>query len=262
MTHMRQWTWSGLWLSVACMSIGGCGGRGSSLLMERQARGTLSGETEIAKAVGWVITPVTQTKTQSGVDVEVTWASPQFLREFFSRPQIFGKYAGLNPYFPEQLVFYVKVTNHSGDKIQLDPTACVLVDDRGNQYRALNIDYTTTLAESKTPITTMTRGVLQEARPGYFGFSLPVGQMFVGEKPQRRYALLILATLQAGFLYDGVSYDGLIAYWSPHEQAHKLRLFLSSLKMDFTAAGQPGSDLDFVFEMEAVHSHSAPPAPR
>ena len=260
MKHMRQWRGRGLWLGVTCMLLGGCGGRTSSLLMERQARGTLSGETEIAKSLGWTIAPVTQTKTQGGIDVEVTWASPQFLREFFSRPKIFGKYAGANPYFPEQLVFYVKVTNHSGDKIQLDPTACVLVDDRGNQYRALNIDYTTTLAESKAPVSTMTRGILKEARPGYFGFSLPVGQMFVGEKPQRRFALLTLATLQAGYLYDSVSYDGLVAYWSPHEEARKLRMFISDLKTDFTASGQPRSDLDFVFEMEAAHNHSALPA--
>ena len=58
-----------------------------------------------------------------------------------------------------------------------------------------------------------TRGVLQDARPGYFGLSLPVGKLF-GGKPQRRFALLAMATLRSGMLYDGVEYDGLVAFWS------------------------------------------------
>lgn len=252
------WRRGGLWLSAALVMVAGCG-RKSSLLLERQARGTLSGEPGIAKAVSWTVTPATQTKTQGGVTIDVTWASPQFLKEFFSRREVFGKYTGLNPYFAEQMVFYVNVNNRSGKKLLLDPAACVLVDDRGNQYRTLNVDYTTTLAETKTPVTTMTRGMLRDARPGYFGFSVPVGQLFVSEKPQRRYALLTLATLQAGYLYDGVSYDGLVAYWSPHQQARKLRLFLSDLKTDFTAAVETRAGLDFVFEMDAAHGDSTEP---
>ena len=220
--------------------------------MERQARGTLESETGAAQVEHWMLTPATQLKTQGGVDVEVTWASPAYLRDFFSRREIFGKYAGLNPYFDEQVVFYVKLVNHSGKKVLLDPGDCVLLDDRGNQYRTLNVDYTTTLAETKTPVSTMTRGVLKDARPGYFGLSVPVGQLFVGEKPQRRFALLTMATLQGGLLYDGVSYDGLLAYWSPGASVRKLRLLISGLKTDFSPSDEARASLDFAFDMDAA----------
>ena len=42
--------------------------------------------------------------------------------------QLFGAYAGLNPFFPEQIVFYVKIANHSGEKLRLDPDRFVLLD--------------------------------------------------------------------------------------------------------------------------------------
>ena len=242
---------AGVWLGAALLLGGGCGHK-SSLLMERQSHGPISGDTGIAQVVNWAVTPATQTKTQSGVAVDVTWASPAFLKDFFSHQKIFGKYAGLNPYFPEQMVFYVKVSNTSGKKILLDPGRCALLDDRGNQYLPLNIDYTTTLAETKTPITTMTRGVLKDASPGYFGFSVPLGRMLVGEKPSRRFALLKLATLQPGFLQDSVSYDGLIAYWSPHSEARKLHLLVAEVKADFSASDEARTSLDFVFDFDAA----------
>lgn len=245
-----------LLVGVAILTLGiiGCG-RKSSLLLERQARGPVIDEAAIAQRVGWVLEPVTQTKTQGGtktqpgVEVTVTYASPEYLEEFFKNERIFGEYAGLNPYFQEQMVFYVKIANQSGKKLRIDPVEFVLLDDKGNQYHPLSPDYTTVLAEAKAPFTTLTRGVLEGANPGYFGVGVPVGKL-IG-KPQRRFALLKMSTLQAGYLYDGVVYDGLVAFWSPHQEAKRLKLLLTNVKTDFNANDWPQTTLEFGFELNA-----------
>lgn len=233
------------------LTVLGCGGKTSSLLLERQARGPITEEQAVAKPVSWVLEPATQTKTQDGLEITLTHATMPYLDKLFNNQQIFGGYAGLNPYFREQLVFYVRIANHSGKRVRLEPDRFVLLDDRGNQYRFLSPDYGTALAEAKAPITTMTRGILEEARPGYFGVGLPVGKI-IG-KPQQRFALLQLASLQTGDLYDGVVYDGLIAFWSPHRESQKLTLILDNVKTNFDAADLPQAALEFVFEFAASH---------
>jgi len=227
----------------------GCGGRTSSLLLERQARGPIVEKPAIAQQVRWVLEPATQIKTQSGVEVTVTYAPLEFLNQFFSNQKVFGQFAGLNPYFLEQIVFYVKIANRSGKKLRLDPDQFVMVDDRGNQYQSLSADYSTALAEAKAPVGTLTRGLLEDARPGYFGVGLPVGKI-IG-KPQQRFALLKISNLQAGYLYDGVVYDGLVAFWSPHQQTQRVKLFLTNLKTDFNANDWPQTTLEFAFEFTA-----------
>ena len=227
----------------------GCGGKTSSLLLERQARGPITEEQSVAKAVSWVLDPATQAKTESGLEVGVTHAAAPYLNQLFNNRQVFGRYAGLNPYFREQLVFYVRVANHSGKRVRLEPDRFILLDDRGNQYHLLGADYGTALAEAKTPMATTTRGILEDARPGYFGVGLPVGKI-IG-KPQQRFALLQLASLQTGDIYDGVVYDGLIAFWNPHSGSQKLKLILGGMKTDFDAADSPRAVVEFVFEFAA-----------
>ena len=226
----------------------GCG-RKSALLLERQAYGPLQEERSIGQGTAWSLTPVTQVKTQTGIEVTVTHATPQYLNEFFRNPKMFGEYAGMNPFFLEQIVFYVKIVNHSGKKMYLDPATFVLLDDQSNQYASLGPDYATALAEAKAPVATLTRGVLADARPGYFGVGVPVGQI-IG-KPQQRFALLKMASFQPGYLHDGVIYDGFVAFWSPHEGSKNLRLVLGDIKSDFIPQGFAQSSVNFVFELLA-----------
>ena len=232
----------GAGLLVAMGGAVGCSNRKSSLLFERQARGPVIEEHGIAEAVQWTLEPPTQATAQDNVEITATYASPSFLQEFFNNKAIFGPEAGMNPFFGEQLVFYLKISNHSGKKIALDPVNFVLVDDRGNQYQSISTDYTTALAEAKAPMATLTRGVLDEAKPGYFGVGLPVGKIIA--KSQRRFALLKMASLQTGLLYDGVVYDGLVVFWSPHHEAKQLKLLLS-VKTDFNADEKAQKSLDF-----------------
>ena len=242
-----------LLLTAHCslLTVLGCGGKTSSLLLERQARGPISEERSVAKPVTWVLEPATQTKTQNGLEIGVTYAATPYLDQLFNNQQIFGGYAGLNPYFKEQLVCYVRIANRSGKRVHLEPDRFVLLDDQSNQYRSLSPDYGTALAEAKAPMATMTRGILEEARPGYFGVGLPVGKI-IG-KPQQRFALLQMASLQTGDVYDGVVYDGLIAFWNPHSETQKLTFILDGIKTNFDAADRPQAVVEFVFEFAASH---------
>lgn len=245
------------WLLIASgvlLAVVGCGGRKSSLLLQRQARGPIADEPSVAQRVQWVLEPATKTTSQEGVEVSVTHATMGYLNQLFRNKQLFGPYTGLNPFFPEQLVFYVKIANRSGQRLWIDTDRFVLLDDRGNQYHSLNTDYSTALAEARAPVGTMTRGVIEDARPGYFGIGVPVGKL-VG-KSQQRYALMQMSSLQSGYLYDGVVYDGLVSFWSPHTAAKRIRFILNDLKTKFDANDQAGKLLEFMFEFAAT-----PPAP-
>ena len=244
---MRQ-----IWLSMVMLVIlNGCAGHKSSLLLERQVRGSLTEEALVGRAVPWHLQPVTLTKTQKGIEVTVTAASREFLKGFFSNRATFGDFAGTNPFFPEHLVFYVKIANHGDKQISINPTVFAVTDDRGNQYHVLGEDYITAFAESRQPKATLTRGVLEEARPGYFGVRLPVGKLFAA-KPQGRLALLSQSALKPGPLFPGTVYDGLISFWNPPATANTLRLLLTEIKTDFDADDLPKTSVDFVFEFDTV----------
>ena len=243
-------------LVVACVAVivaSGCGARKSSLLLERNARGPLNEAWLVAKRFEWHLEPVRQTQTQQGIEVMVNHASREFLDHFFKNHDLFGEYAGRNPYYLENVVFYVQISNKSDEKIFMDPGSFTLLDDRGNQYSMIGMDYVTALGEARAPFATATRGVLEDARPAYFGIGLPVGKM-VSAKPQGQFALLKQSALQAGYYYPGVVHDGIIAFWNPSTNATKLKLFITNVKTDFSADNLPKTSLEFVFVFDATTS--------
>jgi hypothetical protein len=232
----------------AALMAPGCSNRKSSLLYERQARGPLEEEREIALEQYWKLEPQTQTKTEHQVELMLIHADPAYLQNFFNNRAVFGQFAGKNPYFSEQIVFYLKIANKSGKKIGIDPNAMVVIDDRGNQYSFINPDYIHALAEAKQPVLTAARGVVDDARPGYFGFGVPVGKIF--GKSQWRFALLKMATFQSGQLHDGVVYDGLISFWTPHEAAKALKLIVD-VKTAYGPDDLPSESATMVFDVTA-----------
>ena len=227
-------------------AITGCG-RKSSLLLERQALGPIAEEPAIAMPILRHLEPAIQTQTKERIDVSVTFATAEYLKALFSNKAIFGAMAGHNPFYPEHLIFYVKIANQSDQKIRINPAEFVLLDDRGTQYRTIGVDYVTAFAEFRQPVGTTTRGVVEGANPGYFGISLPVGR-FIAAKPQDRFALLQRSALQVGYLYPGVTHDGLIAFWNPSREAKKFRLLITNVKTGFDANDQPKATLEFPFE--------------
>ena len=241
------------WMVVGSTAIAlgtGCAGaHTSSLLLQRHARGPMEANQDVGKQEHWVLEPVTQTQEQGKVEVTVRFAWQEYLTELFQRRDIFGQYAGRQPFFSENLVFYVKIANHGDEKINIDPAQFVLLDGRGNQYGPIGGDYVTALAESKSPTSTVTRGILDEARPGYFGVSLPVGKV-IG-KSQVRYAMMERSSLQRGLIYPSVVHDGLLAFWSPVKQANSVTLIVTGIKTDFSADDLPQRSLEFSFHFNA-----------
>ena len=231
--------------------ITGCASRTSSLLLERHALGPLSEVSEVARPIRWQLDPTTQTQEQGQVEVSVTYAPQAYLQQFFSDKNMFGGFAGLNPYYPENLVFYVKIANRGTKRIRINPAEFVLTDDHSNQYSLLNVDYVTALEEHRQPMASTARQILEDARPGYFGLSIPVGR-FLAAKPQRRFALIKQSSLQAGYLYPGIVHDGLVAFWSPSRGAMTFRLLLTSIKTDFDANDLPQKALEFPFTFHVL----------
>lgn len=242
--------WALTWCTIL-LAVVGCGSQKSSLLLERNARGPMDEALLVAKRFEWHLEPVVQRQSQKGIDVVVNHASREYLDHLFANRKLFGSYAGRNPYYLENLVFYVMISNKSDEKIFVDPGSFVVVDDRGNQYSAIGVDYVTAFGESRQPFATATRGVLQEARPGYFGLSLPVGK-FVSSKPQGQFALLKQSGLQPGFYYPGVMHDGLVVFWNPSMNATKVRLLMTNITTGFRADGLPAVSLEFPFEFSAT----------
>lgn len=236
---------------LVLLTVAGCGTKKSSLLMERNARGPIDEALLVAHRFEWHLEPVRQTQTKQGVEVTVNHASREYLDNFFKNKNLFGAYAGRNPYYLENLVFYVQIANRSDERVFVDPGVFVLVDDRGSQYAVVGVDYVTALAEARAPFATATRGIIEEARPGYFGLSLPVGKM-VSSKPQGQFALIKQSALQAGYYYPGVSHDGLIAFWNPSVNATKIKLFISDIRTDISPENLAKSALNFVFEFTAT----------
>lgn len=229
--------------------VAGCSSKQSSLLLERRARGVLADASVVARRVVTKLDPVTQAQTKDDVEVMVTFASPEYLKTFFSNRAVFGPYAGQSPFAPQNLVFYVRIANRSEKRIRVSPWDFVLVDDVGNQYSPLDVDYVVALGEARTPMATMTRGILEEARPGYFGLSLPVGKM-VASKPQGPFALIKQSMLQQGYLYPGVVHDGLVAFWSPSLHATKLTLLVTNIKTNFDASDLPKTSIEHIFTFQ------------
>lgn len=250
--HLSRRTMIAVGLTLLSIAVVGCGGRKSSLLLERQSRGPMELEGGVARPEAWVLDPATHTKTLNGVEITATYADPRYLWELFNNREIFGPYGGMNPFFREQIVFYLKINNKSGKKLRLDPEQFVLLDEKGNQYHSLSADYGNALAEAKKSAVSRTaRGIVDDASPGYFGVNLRVGKIV--PESQQRFALLKMASLQGGYLYDGVTYDGLVAFWSPHRDSKKFKLLLSNIKTNFDPADTPQAILDFSFEFAANH---------
>ncbi|MBI4597333.1 MAG: hypothetical protein HY737_02895 [Candidatus Omnitrophica bacterium] len=238
-------------IALLTVVLCGCGVRTSSLLLERHARGPIAENASIAHRVDWKLEPLSQTQTQKNVDVIATFGSQSWMKDFFSNRNAFGAFAGMNPYFLENIVFYVRVANKSTQPILINPPAFVLIDDRGNQYTPINEDYVNAIAEAKAPVAVATRGMLEDARPGYFGVGVPIGKL-VNTRPQGRFALIKQSSLQSGYLYPSVTYDGLVAFWSPSHDTKSLKLVLTDIKTDFNANNEPQASLEFPFTFQVV----------
>src|SRR3989338_5274128 len=93
----------GLTCVAMVVVISGCAGKTSSLLLERRVRGLLAEEALVGQPVSWRLEPVMQTQTQRQIEINVHYASQEYLNNFFGNRAAFGTFAGKSPFFPQHL---------------------------------------------------------------------------------------------------------------------------------------------------------------
>ncbi|MEE9612605.1 MAG: hypothetical protein V3W19_15225 [Desulfatiglandales bacterium] len=237
-------------LLIVILAIAGCSRRKDKILLERRALGRITDEPSMAKEVERELDPVFQSKTEDEVEVSVRFASRDYQNSFFNNEDIFGDFAGDSPYYPEHVVFHVSITNGSEDRILIQPNYFVLVDDLGNQYGPIGVAYLLAFAKFRSPITSLTTDALGDVHPRYMGVGVPIGRLVTG-KGQRRLALIKQVSIRPGYLYPGVSHDGVIAYWNPATTSKRLRLFLSNIATGFDPNNEATKVLSFVFDFDS-----------
>ncbi len=238
---------------LVALTATGCGHKRSSLLMERRARGPFALERQFGTRQVVYLHPPERVKKHEGIEITIRFASLADLHEYFKNAEIFGKDAGVNPYQPENIVFYVQIANRGTTPILVDPQHFVLVDDMGVQYSYLSPDYLNALAEARITIGEATRMGLGSA-PDVYGVDVGGFASGLVPKSQKRLALLKQVSLSSGMLFPGVVYDGYISFIRPHKDAKQLQLILSNVKTDFDANDIPKRSLDFTFEFEATQA--------
>jgi len=228
------------------LAVSGCRG-GFSNAIERP-----KGEIEMRRpetlTTALVVDPVTSSLSKLGVDVTVRYASPADLQKFFEKEEIFGKLAGKNPYPEETLVFYVRVANHSGKKIKVNPDEFVLIDNINIQYSELSPDNISALFEEKAGVWSFAK-TTGDLAPGPYGMPLKVAGTFGGGGARKLHYLIKQVRLGSGYIHPGIAYDGYVAFPRVHPNATSFRLIVSNIKTDFNPADEPSTSIDFEFPL-------------
>jgi hypothetical protein len=235
-------------IGVLCgtAAVSGCRG-GFSNAIERP-KGEIEMRRPEALTAELVVEPATNSLSKTGIDVTVRYASPDELEKFFEKEEVFGKLAGKNPYPDETLVFYVKVANHSGKKIKVNPEYFVLIDNINIQYSELSPDNISALFEENSSIWAFAR-TTGDLAPGPYGMPLKVAGTFGGGGARKMHYLIKQVRLGVGYIHPGIAYDGYVAFPRIHPNASSFRLIVSGIKTDFNAADEPTSSIDFEFPL-------------
>lgn len=241
-------------LGVAMISSG-CG-RGFAMV--ERPKGEVELRRPEALPLSVVIDPVTSSLSKTGIDVTVRYASPEELEKFFSNEQIFGKLAGKNPYPHETMIFYVKIANHSGKKIKVNPDDFVMIDNLNIQYAELTPDNISALYESKANVWAFAK-TTGDLAPGPYGIPLKVAGVAGGGGGRKLHYLIKQVRLAGGYVHAGIAYDGYVAFPRPHPNATSVRLLIANLKTDFNAADEPVSAVDFEFPLNVKVIQPAEP---
>ncbi|MBI3312243.1 MAG: hypothetical protein HYZ88_01795 [Candidatus Omnitrophica bacterium] len=187
--------------------------------------------------------------TKGGIDATIRYASPEELEKFFENKEVFGALAGKNPYPKETLVFYLKIANHSGKKIRVNPDDFVLIDNLNIQYAELSPDSISALYESKAGLWSFAR-TTGDMAPGYYGAPLKVAGSLGAGSGRKQHYLIKQVRLAPGTIHPGIAYDGYVAFPRPHPNATSVRILVDNIKTDFNAADIPESAIHFEFPFQ------------
>ncbi len=248
-----------LLLGLGCLFLVGC--RGGFATIERPKGEIGLRPPEVPKTVIRV-DPATASQSKDGVDVTIRFASPDDLKAFFSKKEIFGNLSGGNPYPPDTMVFYVKVANHSGKKVFVNPEWFVLIDNLNIQYSELSPDNISSLYEAKASVWSFAK-TTGDLAPGPYGAPLKVAGSLGSGGGRKLHYLMKQVRLAPGYVHPGIAYDGYVAFPRPHPQATSVRLLLDNIKTDFNPADLPSNAVHFEFPLaiEQKEEQETAPAP-
>jgi len=243
---MKHHLW-GSWLLLGVAVLGVAPGCARGTPLPRALKGQL--ELEQAKPPKVVIktVPPFALLEQNGIEVLIRYASENELNHFFSKKVIFGKYAGNSPYPEQTLVFYVRIANKSGHRIQVLPEDFVMIDDLSIQYIHLSPDDISAMYEAKGDFWSFAKST-GDLAPGYYGAPFKVAGALGAGSPRRANYLIRQARLTGGYVHDRVTYDGYVAFPRPHPSAKSLKVILANFKVVLDAAGKPTESTDFEFD--------------
>lgn len=231
-------------LCAALLALSGCGGGFATI--ERPKGEIELRQPEIAHPAPLLLDPVTAASSKSGIDVTVRYASTDELDKFFEKKEVFGPLAGKNPYPPDTMIFYVKIANHSGKKIRVNPDDFVLMDNLNIQYSELTPDNISALYESKANVWSFAK-TTGDLAPGPYGVPLKVAGTLGGGGNRKFHYLIKQVRLAGGYVHSGIGYDGYVAFPRPHPNATSIRLVIANIKADFNPADEPATAIDFEF---------------
>ena len=234
----------------------GCGGGFANI---ERPKGQIELRRPESKPISVLIDPVTAALSKEGVDVTIRFASHEELNKFFENKEVFGNLADKSPYPQDTLVFYVKLANHSGKKLRVNPDDFVLLDNLNIQYSELSPDNISQLYESKANIWTFAK-TTGDLAPGPYGVPLKVaGALGGGGGAGRKlHYLMKQVRLAGGYVHPGIAYDGYVAFPRPHPNASSFHLIISNIKSGFNAADEPTTATDFDFPFTIKYTAPQP----
>lgn len=236
-------------LLLGTFLAGGCAGRGKLVHEQRYKRRLELTAEQNGLLYEFQCSPSKLKLLQEGVEIEVEAVSQTFLNGLFADKRIFHHLAGLNPYLPQNLVFYVKISNNSQKRIQVHPGNAVLLDHLGSQYQFLSPDYIVALSMAKGTTTGAVK-TIAGAAPGFYGAGLGFATAFSRDPEEKRLSLLNIVTLTSGIVHPQVVYDGYIAFLKPAHETEQITLVFPDVKTGFNSNDEPQQSFDFYFDFD------------
>lgn len=233
--------------------ISGCGGGFANI---ERPKGQIELRQPKEEPTEILVDPATSSLSKDGIDVLIRYASPKELDSFFEKKDIFGDLAGKNPYPPNTMIFYIKLANHGGSKMKVNPDDFVLIDNLNIQYAELSPDNISALYESKANVWSFAK-TTGDLAPGPYGAPLKVAGALGGGGGRKLHYLIKQVRLAAGYVHPGISYDGYVCFPQPHPSAVSVRLLIGNLKTNFDAADAPTTSVDFDFPLNIKRVQSS-----
>ena len=227
--------------------LGGCASR-SPILMERKVRGRIIREEKSKKdTLGLQLEPEELSQKKEGVEIVVRFTSRDILNEFFKDRVIEGIKVGENPFPLNSIVFYILINNTNTSKIRLIADNFVLLDDLKNQYSSISPEYMAALYSSRVSLYTVSK-TAGDAAPGIYGAPAKTLTHLTSGPLQKRLSVLKQVSLNRGYIYGGVSYEGYVAFPRSRKDATRLKLIIPEVAVAFTPNGEVSELVEFIFE--------------